>query len=77
MKHAIDARRLHHQLMPMQINYEDGFAAEAIQALEALGHRTKEEATQIGFSSVTAISRFRGFVEAVPDSRRHGSSAIF
>lgn len=70
-------RRIHHQLLPMEVFYEDGFDQKTIDALKSFGHKTVEEKSQFGFSAVTAISRISGKVEAVPDSRRHGSFAIF
>lgn len=40
LKEAIDRPRVHHQLHPMKFQYELGFPAAILEALEAKGHRT-------------------------------------
>lgn len=75
LKDSISARRIHHQLMPMEVAYEHDFNDEILKGLRKIGHNTTEDIV-IGFTAVTAISRARGFVEAVFDPRRSGSIAI-
>lgn len=77
LSESIKKRRIHHQLLPMQIYYEDGFDQKSVNALLSFGHKMVEEKAQIGFSAVTAISRVSGKIEAVTDMRRHGSFAIY
>lgn len=73
----INGKRLHHQLMPMRIDYEDGFDNATLEALQELGHQVHALPPETGFSAVTAISRASGILEAVPDARRHGSADVY
>lgn len=41
IKEAIDAPRFHHQLIPMELEYEYGVLDQYVKGLEALGHKTK------------------------------------
>lgn len=77
LKTVINARRVHHQLAPMQIDYEIDFDNATLRALEKFGHKTNQLPPEIGFSAVTAISMVSGKVEAVPDARRHGSAEVY
>lgn len=76
LQEAVDAKRIHHQLMPMNIIYEGGFNKTLLEELTKFGHRLQGESSAPGFSCVTAISKSRGFVEAAADARRNGSAAI-
>ncbi|KAJ8680276.1 hypothetical protein QAD02_016063, partial [Eretmocerus hayati] len=40
IKQAVDAPRIHHQLMPMEVSYEFGVPKPVINGLRALGHKT-------------------------------------
>lgn len=40
IKEALDARRLHHQVLPMQIDVENGFSMPILKHLKAVGHNT-------------------------------------
>lgn len=73
---AVSSKRIHHQLLPMEINHENGFSAEIFEGLRTKGHSTKEDKGVFGFAAVTAISRSKGLIEAVFDPRRFGSVAI-
>ncbi|CAG0890582.1 unnamed protein product [Darwinula stevensoni] len=42
IKMATDAYRIHHQLFPMTLSYEQGFPPGIIVGLEGLGHKTKD-----------------------------------
>lgn len=76
LKEAISAKRIHHQLMPMEIVYEDGFDADIVDGLRQKGHNINKDEPVIGFTALTAISRVKGYVEAVCDPRRYGSIEI-
>lgn len=77
LHNAIDVKRLHHQLLPMQILYENGFDPKILNGLQAKGHITVETAVQRGFSAVTGISKVQNILEVSPDSRRNGSIAVY
>ena len=68
----IDEKRLHHQLMPMLIEYEDGFDKKVLKHLESLGHKLHKV---IGRTSVVmAIKReASGKIKAVTDPRKMGA----
>lgn len=74
LQDAISAKRIHHQLLPMKVFYEDGFDAEIVDGLRQIGHNVEPDNA---LSAVTAISRVRGYVEAACDPRRYGSIAIY
>ncbi|XP_063904513.1 scoloptoxin SSD14-like isoform X3 [Zophobas morio] len=40
IKEAVDAPRIHHQLYPMEVQYEYGVLQQVIDGLEAMGHKT-------------------------------------
>lgn len=56
LKKAIEAKRIHHQLEPMQLEYEIGFNADAVAAFKDEGHRTVKVDLENGFYAVNAIS---------------------
>ena len=76
LEESINAKRIHHQLLPMNVVYEKGYAPEILDGLKNIGHNITEDEYVIGFTAVTAISRARGYVEAVFDPRRNGSFQI-
>lgn len=76
LKEATDSKRFHHQLLPMNVMYEDGIDPNIIDGLRKMGHAMTEDKSVYGFTAVTAISRARGHIEANFDSRRFGSTAI-
>lgn len=73
---SITAKRIHHQLMPMHVVYEDGFDPDIIDGLAKLQHQMVDDKPVYGFTAITAISRVRGYVEAMHDPRRFGSVSI-
>ncbi|EZA60265.1 glutathione hydrolase 1 proenzyme isoform X1 [Ooceraea biroi] len=73
VKEAIDARRLHHQLMPMNVQNEKGFCPTTLNYLYAIGHNVTTF-TGIG-SAITAVSRENGLITANSDYRRQGRTA--
>ncbi|KAB7504311.1 putative inactive gamma-glutamyltranspeptidase 4 [Armadillidium nasatum] len=54
IKESVDSRRLHHQLYPMILQYEEGFDQDVVKSLEDIGHVTDE--FQIGSSIVSGIA---------------------
>lgn len=74
---AIQAKRVHHQLLPMVIQYEFGFDEKILNGLQTKGHKTVQTMVQRGFSAVTAISKSLNVLEVSPDNRRNGSTAVF
>jgi len=74
IKEAIDARRLHHQLYPMELGYEIGFNPRIVTGLTNIGHVIKEES--IGASVVQAIAvSENGTIYANADFRKRGTVA--
>lgn len=60
----------------MEVSYEKGYNQDIVEGLAKLGHKVVSDDPIIGFSAVSAISRARGYIEAMIDSRRAGSVAI-
>lgn len=60
----------------MEIQYEEGFDAEILEGLRKKGHFLTDDVGLTGFAALSAISRFKGYVEAAFDPRRFGSIAI-
>lgn len=77
LEESINAKRIHHQLMPMKIEYEKGFDPSIIEGFSQRRHKlVAVRKTAIGFTGMTGVSRVRGYVEAMFDPRRDGSVAI-
>jgi len=74
---AVHAPRIHHQLLPMRIEYEQGFQTEFIEGLQNAGHEMFKQPTDIGFASLTAIGRNGKKLVAVFDPRRLGSASVY
>ncbi|KAF7997295.1 hypothetical protein HCN44_005572 [Aphidius gifuensis] len=76
IKEAVDARRLHHQLLPMTIEAEPGFNQSILDYLIGIGHNTTFY-SGIG-SAITAVSRknYNG-ITANSDYRRQGTVSGF
>lgn len=71
---AINARRLHHQLAPMNLLYETGFDMSIVSELsQKFGHRTVENLPDGGFAAVVGIAKIEDKVEGAIDPRRGGS----
>lgn len=76
---SINEKRLHHQLIPMKIIFEEGYkttAMDIVNGLEAIGHKYDFK-DDFGFAAITAISKnySTGETVAVADARRPGSVA--
>ncbi|XP_031640824.1 scoloptoxin SSD20-like isoform X2 [Contarinia nasturtii] len=74
---AVHAPRLHHQLVPMQLEYEQGFPDNIIDGLREIGHEMVRAPSDEIFSSVTAIGREGKKFVPVYDHRRMGSTEVF
>lgn len=78
IEESLAAKRLHHQLQPMYVRYEDGYDPKILEFLRSKEHETFEQPPIIsGFASVIAISRRNGKVEAAIDPRRGGKVSVF
>ncbi|XP_073956860.1 glutathione hydrolase 1 proenzyme-like isoform X2 [Choristoneura fumiferana] len=70
--------RVHHQLMPMELEYESDFNANVIKSLRAKGHATTERGPTAGFAAMVAAERDTdGMLVPQTDRRRVGSTDGF
>ena len=70
IKEAVDSRRMHHQLFPMQLQFEKGFPLEIVDVLKSKQH---DVSTYVSGAVVTAISvEDDGFIYANSDWRKTG-----
>ncbi|XP_052747676.1 glutathione hydrolase 1 proenzyme-like isoform X2 [Galleria mellonella] len=66
--------RLHHQLMPMEIEHEYDFSQSIIRSLQEKGHATTELGRTAGFAAMVAAGRDAdGYLVPQTDRRRVGS----
>lgn len=78
LKDSINARRLHHQLAPMDLRFETGFDQTIVDKLnQTYGHNVVENLPDGGFAAVVGIAKKNGEIEGVIDPRRGGSVEIF
>lgn len=70
------AKRFHHQLAPMYIDYEAGFDKTILRGLADIGHKVHEDTTPRGFVAITAIAREGNKLTPVYDPRRGGSVSV-
>lgn len=75
IQEAIDALRIHHQLLPPEISYETGIKQEVIDGLKAKGHNVT--AVSLGKSIVQGIHRVGSVLYANSDLRKGGTPAGF
>jgi gamma-glutamyltranspeptidase / glutathione hydrolase len=74
---AIEAARIHHQWMPDEIYYEPfGISPDTRAKLEAMGHKFRPRAEDIGIGEATAvmIDLATGMRLGGADSRRDGAA---
>jgi gamma-glutamyltranspeptidase/glutathione hydrolase len=69
---AVAAPRLHHQWLPDEVRIENGFPAEALDALRARGHKI---ATPLGYSSANSIAITPEGIAGGADPRTRGATA--
>ncbi len=73
----VNAGRYHHQYLPDEISYEPGvFDEELLEALEDLGHKTRELSNEYGNMHVITVDKKTGRVEAASDRRGTGSAVV-
>ncbi|CAG9802290.1 unnamed protein product [Chironomus riparius] len=71
-------KRLHHQLIPNKLYFEDGFDDEIIKELNSTYRHSIEMVTQsIGFGALVGIYVDEDSVQSAYDPRRGGSSVVF
>lgn len=72
MTQAINDGRIHHQLIPMRVDYETEVKSEILDQLKKAGHTLTDNPGDGGFAAVTAIG---ALAEPEPffDRRRVGS----
>lgn len=74
---SLAMKRLHHQLQPMSVRYEEDYSEDILRFLESKGHETVQSPTIIsGFASVIVIANKNGKIEAAIDPRRGGKVAF-
>ncbi|GAB6027845.1 Gamma-glutamyltranspeptidase 1 [Chamberlinius hualienensis] len=66
---AVEDNRVHHQLHPPFVQYENGFSDEILQGLKKLGHNVTMSSS---VAVVNAIAKKNGTIEAVADIRKKG-----
>ncbi|CAO1619982.1 unnamed protein product [Parajaminaea phylloscopi] len=79
LSEAIEAPRLHHQLLPPIVGAESTFDSEALRGLMARGHQVMTTDINLGFTSVQGVQRDHrtGRVKASSDSRKAGWAAAY
>ena len=76
IKSSIDARRVHHQLLPMQVFFEDGITEDILEYLISCGHKMNDS-VPLASNVVQGISKRNGRVYANYDFRKAGGVAGF
>lgn len=71
IKKAIDWPRIHHQLFPNEIVFENNFPNDILNRLKQLGHKTKDLGQERG-AIVMAVNRLNGLLYANSDFRKGG-----
>lgn len=75
LNEAVQSRRLHHQLLPKVVSYEEGYDQDVLRYLVKNGHAIESFGNK-STSAVNAILIGNDNVEAVFDSRRGGSGVV-
>ncbi|KAG5682876.1 hypothetical protein PVAND_012195 [Polypedilum vanderplanki] len=71
-------KRLHHQLLPNKIYFEDGFDEQIINQLnKTFNHDVERVIEPIGFGALVGIYADNESVQGAYDPRRGGSSVVF
>lgn len=77
---AVEAPRIHHQLMPNELKYDHGkyevpgFKQTLIDGLKGLGHNVTFQEATAGFGALTAVGYVGDKLVPVFDPRRNGSA---
>ncbi|KAG0244981.1 hypothetical protein BGX31_008201 [Mortierella sp. GBA43] len=73
---AVEAPRVHHQLMPNVVDIESGYDLLEVDFLETRGHNVTVSDILLAKAEVQAVMRdMNGLVYAASDSRKHGIAA--
>jgi gamma-glutamyltranspeptidase/glutathione hydrolase len=73
----VNAGRFHHQYLPDEISYEPAvFDGEVVDALQKLGHQTKEMDYEYGNMQLIIFDKNTGEVDAASDGRGVGSAEV-
>ncbi|KAF9111458.1 hypothetical protein BGX27_004910 [Mortierella sp. AM989] len=73
---AVEAPRVHHQLMPNVVDIESGYSSSETKFLGTRGHNVTVSDILLAKAEVQAVMRETdGFVYAASDSRKHGIAA--
>lgn len=67
---AVDGPRIHHQLLPMQVDYNQGFQEKILKGLENLGHELGEMGYTTSSAPLIYFNEKTGKIEAKGDLRR-------
>jgi gamma-glutamyltranspeptidase/glutathione hydrolase/leukotriene-C4 hydrolase len=70
IKEAVDAPRIHHQLFPMEIQYEYGTLQQVVDGLKAIGHKTNRY--KDAGSIICALLKASDYIYANADHRKGG-----
>ncbi|KAM8718012.1 hypothetical protein ACLKA7_004681 [Drosophila subpalustris] len=76
MGNAMNEGRLHHQLIPMRVDYETDVSSAVVAHLKRAGHLMSVNPGDGGFAAVTAIGALNDEPEPFFDSRRGGSVQV-
>jgi len=68
VKKANDFPRMHHQLLPMTLNYEDGFPEATVAYLSEKGHNMEKWSLR---SAVPVLSQLDGVITGNMDYRKN------
>lgn len=74
IKSSIDARRIHHQLLPMEVEVEEGVTRDVTDFLASRGHKVSSSKV---IAVAQGISRRGGRIYANNDYRKSGGVAGF
>ncbi|XP_074656913.1 glutathione hydrolase 1 proenzyme-like [Tubulanus polymorphus] len=75
LKTAIDKPRIHNQLYPDIVEYEDGIPANVITFLQQRGHKL-EKVTE-GINIINAVSKSNETIDAYADARKGGKAVKY
>lgn len=76
LEKAINSGRIHHQLLPMQIDVEESVPASVNKFFMDIGHQINFLPPDKTFSSLTAIGMKQGLPKPMCDRRRKGSTIV-
>lgn len=71
IKEIVDAPRFHHQLVPMEVEYEYGVVNKIVEGLAEKGHKMKRFRNR--GTIVNALTLNRGEINAIADYRKDSS----